>query len=295
MKSIRRLLFFVLIGVLVPLFGLLLLANFRVINLPGSGENQSSSSSTVVFTSSTSSASLTQVLAVDDEVLINVDQKIVLDVLANDKSPDGNNFSIFVCAGGFSQPENGEVVQEGRLLSYTPKKGFSGNDKFSYQICSENFGKDEGEVMVVVGQEGGASSSESSSSSLINNSFSSLSGSILSSSLVSSFSSQNSNSSFDNSSSVFLNSSSTLSSSLVSSVSSLSSTLSSAEAFLSSSMANVPANSQNSSSSSSLVVGQNVPRSGGNDGIGFLIGFVLSALIVVAYYQNRKSRLDLDL
>ena len=86
--------------------------------------------------------------AVNDSPTTNEDNGILVDVLANDTDPDGDELSIT----DFTQPDNGTVGPpgEGSGLFYTPDPGFSGSDSFTYTISDGNGGSDTATVNVTV-------------------------------------------------------------------------------------------------------------------------------------------------
>ena len=55
---------------------------------------------------------------------------MTINVLANDSDPDGDPLSV----QSVTQPVNGDVVNNGLDVTYTPDDGFSGTDTFNYTI-----------------------------------------------------------------------------------------------------------------------------------------------------------------
>ncbi len=84
--------------------------------------------------------------AVDDMVSTTVDTPVTITPLDNDTDPDGDDFSI--C--GFTQPQNGTVVQLGEEFIYEPNPGFEGTDSFTYTICDEDGNEDTATVYIDV-------------------------------------------------------------------------------------------------------------------------------------------------
>lgn len=68
--------------------------------------------------------------AADDNAEVISNSSILIDVLANDTDDDGDNLSIT----GFTQGENGTVVQEVYQICYIPDINFTGEDCFMYEI-----------------------------------------------------------------------------------------------------------------------------------------------------------------
>ncbi|HID05874.1 MAG TPA: tandem-95 repeat protein, partial [Armatimonadetes bacterium] len=66
-----------------------------------------------------------------DDAVTDEDQPVVIDVLANDKDPDGDPITIT----DFTQPKNGTVVKNADgTFTYTPNPGFHGTDEFEYSV-----------------------------------------------------------------------------------------------------------------------------------------------------------------
>ena len=68
--------------------------------------------------------------AVNDAAFTSLGHDVLVNVLANDSDPDGDAISL-VAAG---QAAHGSVAVEGTSIRYTPSAGFTGSDKFTYQI-----------------------------------------------------------------------------------------------------------------------------------------------------------------
>ncbi len=69
--------------------------------------------------------------AQEDAVSILQNEIAGVDVLTNDSDPDGDSFFI----SSYTQPSNGNVVQGGSTLLYTPNTDYVGTDMFTYEIC----------------------------------------------------------------------------------------------------------------------------------------------------------------
>ncbi len=66
-----------------------------------------------------------------DDAVTDENQPVTIDVLANDKDPDGDPISIT----GYTQPQNGKVVQNADgSFTYIPNPGFHGTDVFEYSV-----------------------------------------------------------------------------------------------------------------------------------------------------------------
>jgi hypothetical protein len=73
-------------------------------------------------------------VALDDSAIVDEDDAVIIDVLANDSDPDGNldPDSASVTTG----PSNGMIVKNGdNTFTYTPDANFYGGDSFDYEIC----------------------------------------------------------------------------------------------------------------------------------------------------------------
>ncbi|CAM8993172.1 unnamed protein product [Rhodiola kirilowii] len=71
--------------------------------------------------------------ATNDQVSVWEDESTAFDVISNDYFA-GQNVSIV----NTSKPAHGTLLQQARLFRYTPFKGFSGNDSFTYTIVDVN-------------------------------------------------------------------------------------------------------------------------------------------------------------
>lgn len=78
-------------------------------------------------------------VAVGDDVTTPIDTPIIIDVLANDRDPDGDNLAV----AGWSTPSSGTVtlddggtpaVSADDFFRYTPAPGFTGMDGFTYDL-----------------------------------------------------------------------------------------------------------------------------------------------------------------
>jgi len=71
----------------------------------------------------------------------------VLDVLANDSDPDGDDLTI----DAVGTPSNGSADTDGTVVTYTPDAGFNGLDVFSYIVRDPGFLTDTATLTVSVG------------------------------------------------------------------------------------------------------------------------------------------------
>ena len=69
-------------------------------------------------------------VAIDDAATTDEDTSIIIDVLPNDRDPDGDPLRI----ESVSLASNGTVENQGTSLVYTPDHGFHGQDVFDYTI-----------------------------------------------------------------------------------------------------------------------------------------------------------------
>jgi hypothetical protein len=86
-------------------------------------------------------------VAVNDAAATPSGQPVTIDVLANDSDPDGDPLTII----STTQPVNGGSVQiSGNSIIYTPARGFTGTDGFTYTISDGRGGTATANVVVVV-------------------------------------------------------------------------------------------------------------------------------------------------
>ncbi len=86
-------------------------------------------------------------IAIDDNISTKFNQKILIDILKNDKDVDGDNLII----KSTTKPTHGEVKIENNTIIYKPELGFSGIDKFRYTISDSKL---ESSAKVIVNVEG---------------------------------------------------------------------------------------------------------------------------------------------
>jgi len=90
-------------------------------------------------------------IAVDDAVDIEVDEQIIIDILANDSDAEGDNLTVTIV----TNPANGvAIVNADGTVTYSPNPGFEGTDVFEYEICDDGIPSlcDIAEVTVTIGE-----------------------------------------------------------------------------------------------------------------------------------------------
>ena len=75
-------------------------------------------------------------VAKDDSATTEYETKVTIDVIKNDSDPDGDSLSLTKV----SNPSHGEARIVNNKVEYTPDKGFSGNDSFTYEVSDGNGG-----------------------------------------------------------------------------------------------------------------------------------------------------------
>jgi uncharacterized repeat protein (TIGR01451 family) len=86
----------------------------------------------------------------NDTARTGADEPILIDVLANDRDPDGESLRIV----SVTDPSHGSVTHDGKTVTYTPDPGFTGEDSFTYQVSDDNDGASAAEVAVTVEKAG---------------------------------------------------------------------------------------------------------------------------------------------
>lgn len=85
--------------------------------------------------------------AVDDAAAVQAGRPATINVLANDRDPDGDPLTVT----NVGTPSNGTaVLGAGGQVTYTPRAGFVGTDTFTYRISDGRGGTDEARVTVTV-------------------------------------------------------------------------------------------------------------------------------------------------
>ncbi len=85
--------------------------------------------------------------AVDDSATTCKNRPKRINVLANDRDPDGDPLTV----GAVSQPANGTATNNGDgTVTYNPRRGFTGTDSFTYTISDGRGGSDTARVTVTV-------------------------------------------------------------------------------------------------------------------------------------------------
>ncbi|OQX25343.1 MAG: hypothetical protein BWK80_16065 [Desulfobacteraceae bacterium IS3] len=85
-------------------------------------------------------------VAVDDTVFAGQNEPLVIDVLANDRDPDGDPLTVI----SVSAPAHGAATYNKTTVTYTPDTGFIGKDSFTYTVSDSSDGTDEAVVYVTV-------------------------------------------------------------------------------------------------------------------------------------------------
>ncbi len=85
-------------------------------------------------------------VAGDDTTAVDEGSSVLVNVLANDSDPDGDDLVV----SGATTPAHGAVAVEPGGVRYTPTAGFSGTDTFDYTITDELGATDVGRVTVTV-------------------------------------------------------------------------------------------------------------------------------------------------
>jgi hypothetical protein len=90
-------------------------------------------------------------VAADDEAATTGGAAVTIDVTANDSDVDGDPVSL-ISNPVTSLPTNGTAVKvNGSSITYTPRSGFSGTDRFQYEIGDHNGARAQAWVDVTVG------------------------------------------------------------------------------------------------------------------------------------------------
>ncbi|WP_243350206.1 Ig-like domain-containing protein, partial [Parabacteroides sp. FAFU027] len=85
-------------------------------------------------------------IALDDSVSTPEEKPVTINVLANDKDPEGDPLTII----SISKPANGTVIQNAdNSLTYTPNVDYVGNDRFIY-VISDGHSTDTATVFITV-------------------------------------------------------------------------------------------------------------------------------------------------
>ncbi|MGH1368913.1 MAG: Ig-like domain-containing protein, partial [Maritimibacter sp.] len=88
-----------------------------------------------------------EVDAVDDLSATETDTPVVIDVLANDNDPEGDDFEVT----DVEDPANGTAeLNANGTITYTPDTGFTGTETFTYTVTDEHGATDVATVTVIV-------------------------------------------------------------------------------------------------------------------------------------------------
>jgi hypothetical protein len=88
-------------------------------------------------------------VAVDDVATAAGGSEVEIDVLANDRDPEGDTLVLL----SFTDPDHGSLSRVGGSLRYRPAPGFAGMDAFAYVASDAHGGTDEASVVVTVAAE----------------------------------------------------------------------------------------------------------------------------------------------
>lgn len=87
----------------------------------------------------------------DDNAFVQAGTSVIVDVLANDADPDGGPVTV----SGVGEPAHGTaVLNPDGTITYTPKAGYSGADRFTYTVRDADGSTSEATVDVIVGRAG---------------------------------------------------------------------------------------------------------------------------------------------
>ena len=88
----------------------------------------------------------TKPVAKNDSAKTTEGTPVTLNTVSNDTDADGDDLTIT----NVQQPQNGSVSNDGKKITYTPKSGFVGMDKFTYTITDGNGGNATATETVIV-------------------------------------------------------------------------------------------------------------------------------------------------
>ncbi|MGH1404168.1 MAG: Ig-like domain-containing protein, partial [Alphaproteobacteria bacterium] len=89
----------------------------------------------------------TDPVAADDVVVVNEDESVIVDVLANDGDLDGDTLTVSIASGS----ANGSLTVNGdNTITYTPNVGYYGIDNFTYMVDDGQGGQDTATVTVTI-------------------------------------------------------------------------------------------------------------------------------------------------
>jgi hypothetical protein len=83
-----------------------------------------------------------------DSAATKIATAVIINVLANDSDPDGDQLTIT----GTTKPKNGTVSIVNGAITYTPSRNYTGTDSFNYTISDGRGGTATTTVSVVVGK-----------------------------------------------------------------------------------------------------------------------------------------------
>ncbi|MDD5265141.1 MAG: Ig-like domain-containing protein, partial [Candidatus Bipolaricaulis sp.] len=85
-------------------------------------------------------------IAQDDAAATSEETAVTVDVLGNDRDPDGDDLAV----QSVNQPSHGAVANGRSAVTYTPQVGYSGTDAFSYTVSDGRGGSATAQVLVTV-------------------------------------------------------------------------------------------------------------------------------------------------
>ena len=90
-------------------------------------------------------------VAVDDDVVTTAGVPVTIEVTANDSDVDGDQISL-ITNPIITGPENGTAVKvNGSSITYTPRSGYTGTDRFQYEISDHNGAPAQAWVDITIG------------------------------------------------------------------------------------------------------------------------------------------------
>jgi outer membrane protein OmpA-like peptidoglycan-associated protein len=89
--------------------------------------------------------------AKDDSAITDEGQPVTVSVLANDTDPDGDSLEV----SATTPPANGSVANNGKTVTYIPKPGFFGVDRFTYVASDGRGGSSNAATVTVTVRQGG--------------------------------------------------------------------------------------------------------------------------------------------
>ncbi len=85
-------------------------------------------------------------VAADDVLTLDEDTSKSVNVVANDRDPDGDSLTVSIVSG----PGKGKASVSGGMISYTPNANANGSDELVYQVSDGNGGTDTATVRITI-------------------------------------------------------------------------------------------------------------------------------------------------